>query len=185
MNKMRKKNIQSNPLNRTRLCHIFAWTEKNWFIFPPLYLCSRNMVHIFWECCFECCPAQGSWRALGFFQAFQHLYISIFRLQRPFFTLIFTSGIGSMVGDVNTDFNWLRSVSILDLLSCSNVPFELREDTPRLSCFFDLTYFQNGLELLFLNPSLIVLLMYEYSAFLKSKISWNWHEWTWSALKFS
>ena len=61
---------------------------------------------------------------------------------------------------VNTDLNSFIGMSAFPLLSFFNsCPLLFSGDTPMLSCFQDLTYFQNGFELLFCSPSIIVSFM--------------------------
>ena len=60
---------------------------------------------------------------------------------------------------VNTDLNWFISMSAFPLLSFTSYPLLFSGDTPMLSCFQDLTYFQNGFELLFCSSSNIVSFM--------------------------
>ena len=57
---------------------------------------------------------------------------------------------------VNTDLNWFISMCAFRLLSFTSCSLLFSGDTPMLSCFRDLTYFQNGFELLFWCPSIIV-----------------------------
>ena len=54
---------------------------------------------------------------------------------------------------VNTDLNCSTRICALSLLSLNRDPFRFRGAVPILSCLFDLIYLQNGLLLLFSNPS--------------------------------
>ena len=53
---------------------------------------------------------------------------------------------------VNTDWNCLTKMSAFPLESDIKFPFCFKGDTPMLSCFLHLTYFQNGLEFLLSRP---------------------------------
>ena len=54
---------------------------------------------------------------------------------------------------VNTDWNCSTKMSAFPFESDIKFPFCFKGDTPMLSCFLHLTYFQNGLEFLLSRPS--------------------------------